>query len=321
MRPIVVVKADEKLVDLSGTKLISLEIQDGIGDDSDTMTLNITDDGSMELPRRGVTLQVWIGYEESKLVDKGKYTVDEIDLAGPPNQMEIRARATDFSPTSPIKVPKQRSWHDTTIGAMVSTIASENKLVPAISASLASVPVPHRDQTESDIMMLADIAYQNKAICKTAGGKLVFVSQGEATSASGKSLGTKKITPSMVTNWRDTITDRSSCTGVRTHWHELEASQLHDELAGSDSGQVYDIVSPYPTQVEAIAAGKSKFAELQRGTAKLTINMPGDPELSAEMVLDLAGFRKSVDGEWAISNVTHNVAAGYTCTINGLPPL
>lgn len=319
MRPIYEITADGNATRLSG-KVRALEIADSKGDESDTLTLEVSDDGSLAIPRKGAVLSVRLGYVETGLVDKGQFIVDEVELSH--GLMQITARATGFRQGSPIKAPRQRSWHDTTIGDIVATIAKENNLEPACEASLAARAVPHLDQTVSDLQMLTDLAYQNGALSKPAAGRLLFVPLGQAKSVSGKDMPSMTITPADVEpGWRVTLADRSSYTGVRTHWHEVEGAELHDELLGDATGQVLDVAMPYPSQAEAQRAGRAKLAMLQRGGGKFTCSMNGRPELAAETRLTLVGFRDGVDGDWITESVNHKVSSGYKCSVTAEPEL
>ena len=66
-------------------RLLSLTITDESGYYSDTVSVRLDDrDGRIVLPRLGVEMVVQLGYEEIGRVEMGRYTVDEIELSGPP---------------------------------------------------------------------------------------------------------------------------------------------------------------------------------------------------------------------------------------------
>lgn len=321
MRPLCRITADGQEVDFRGL-LMSVEIKDSDGEESDTLTLTLDNrGGQIKKPRRGVKLNVHIGYAEDKLIDKGVYIVNEVTDAWPVRTMQIHACASDFTSESPIKQPKTRSWSQVSLGDLVSTVAHENGLEAAISANLAALVIAQYDQTESDIQMLSTLAFERGAICKTAGNKLLFVNQGEAVSASGKTLPSKTIVPADITTLSVSYKDRSECTGVRAFWQEVEAAALQSVLAGDESGSVYEISQPYPDESTAGSAAKAKLKELGRGTAEVSITMPGDPGLFAETPIALRGFDDEVDGGWVIKEVTHSLSdSGYPCSFTAVPP-
>ena len=73
-------------------RLLSLTITDESGYYSDTVSVRLDDrDGRIVLPRLGVEMVVQLGYEEIGRVEMGRYTVDEIELSGPPDTLFVRA--------------------------------------------------------------------------------------------------------------------------------------------------------------------------------------------------------------------------------------
>ena len=96
MTPDFHISLDGQTIDLA-SRLISLEISDYADTDSDTLNLVLADpDHRLELPRRGVELTAAIGFKETGLIDKGLFTVDEVEYSSPPNTLTISARAANF---------------------------------------------------------------------------------------------------------------------------------------------------------------------------------------------------------------------------------
>lgn len=321
MKPLCRITADGQSVDFRGL-LVSVEIKDGDGEESDTLTLTLDNrGGQIQKPRRGVKLNVSLGYAEGRMIDKGVFTVNEVSDAWPMRILQVHACASDFTTESPIKQPKTRSWPQVSLGDLVTTVAKESNLEPAVSPDLAALIISHYDQTESDIQMLSTLAYERGAICKTAGNKLLFVRQGEATSASGKPLESKIIVPAAGTTVSVSYKDRSDCTGVRAFWQQIETATLRSVLAGDDQGPVYELAQPYPDEATAGSAAKAKLKELGRGTAEVRIAMPGDPMIFAETPLLLRGFDADVDGDWVVKEITHSLGdGGYSCSLTAVPP-
>lgn len=95
-------------------RLLDLSLTESRGDEADQVDLRVHDhDGRLALPRRGVTLQVAIGYEGSGLFDKGTFKVDDVEHSGSPDIITIRARSADL--TGAVRRRRERSWHDTTL--------------------------------------------------------------------------------------------------------------------------------------------------------------------------------------------------------------
>nr|WP_241086840.1 hypothetical protein [Candidatus Vondammii sp. HM_W22] len=92
-------------------RLISLTLTDKHGLEADQLDLTISDhDEQVNLPKRGVTIRCYIGWKDSPLVDKGSFTVDEVEHSGSPDKLTIRARSADFR--EGFKEQKEGSWHE-----------------------------------------------------------------------------------------------------------------------------------------------------------------------------------------------------------------
>lgn len=66
----------------------------------DTLDLTLTDhDGALSIPPRGAKLHLFLGWKEFSLEDKGTYIVDEVEHAGSPDKLTIRARSADLRST------------------------------------------------------------------------------------------------------------------------------------------------------------------------------------------------------------------------------
>src|SRR6185369_1057851 len=109
---------------------------DNRGFEADTVEIDLDDtDGALDLPPRGAVLDLAFGWAADGVVHKGSYTVDEVAHHGAPDTLSIRARSADLR--AGLTTQRERSWHATTLGAIVRTIADENGLIPVIPASLA----------------------------------------------------------------------------------------------------------------------------------------------------------------------------------------
>ena len=127
-------------------RLLSLRVRDEEGYQSDAVEIRLDDrGGEMELPRRGVALEVELGYEASGRVRMGRYVVDEVELSGPPETLTVRATAADMRTGA--KQRKTRSWDEVTIADLVTTIARDHDLDPRVERGLARIVLPHVDQT------------------------------------------------------------------------------------------------------------------------------------------------------------------------------
>ncbi len=111
-------------------------------------------------------------------LNKGAFTVDEIEHSGAPDRLTIRTRSADFRET--LNTRREKSWHQTTVGEVVKEIAARHKLKMALGQNLLEKPVDHLDQTnESDASFLMKLARQYGAIASVKDGNLLFLRQGQ----------------------------------------------------------------------------------------------------------------------------------------------
>lgn len=309
-------------------RLVTLSYADEAGVDSDLLEIKLTDDplAPIALPPRGAELELFLGYD-GQAQRMGLFVCDEIGIEWPPNSLTIRARAAIYDGTpagkKTLQTQKTRSWaQGTTLGAMVRKMAQEHGLQAAISASLASVALPHTDQTEeSDISLLVRLAKRYDAVAKPAGGRLVFAKRGESKTISGVDLPTITVTPDMQTSGSVIIASRDAPGTVVAFWHSArQAARLQVSVGSGEP--VRRLRNWFPTEAAALAAAQAELSRRVRGETRLTLNMPGRTDLTAEGTVVMQGFREGVAGTWLVSRVEHVLdgGGGYRCSVEGELP-
>ena len=303
-------------------RLVSLRLTDEAGIESDTLELVLADHlAPIQLPPTGAELEVALGYD-GVLTAMGLFVVDELELGGWPTTMTIRARAAVMKASVGGKVDlqsqKTRSWDaGTTLGAMVETIAGEHGLKPAVAAELASIALPHTDQTrESDMHLLQRLAKRHDAVLKAAGGALAMTKRGAGTTASGQALPTYTVRAKDCTAFRATLAKRDAPGTVKAFWQDTRAARREEALFG-EGDPVRELRQVFPTQAAAEEAARAEWGRRARGEATASFTLSGDPSVMAEAPLRAEGFRPGVDGEWIVSRVEHSLDAGggYAMTI------
>ncbi|GGY03689.1 phage late control D family protein [Paludibacterium paludis] len=334
-------------------RLISLKITDNRGFESDQLDLSLDDsDGRLDIPERGRRISVSIGWKGRPLIDKGVFVIDEITHEGAPDIMTIRGRATDLR--AGISTKREKSWHKTTVGKIVSAIAKANYLTPVISSWLASRPVEHMDQAnESDGNLLTRLAQQHDAIATVKQGKLLFIKAGDATSATGKPFPTVIIKRKTGDRHHFSMADRDAYTAVKACWHNLDKATRGEVMVDKDTlferrsvvtkrgklskrkhmtarqGTPDKALSPsasnvkvlrhvYASEATAWQGAKAAWEKLQRGVAEFSYTLAiGRPELFPEIPAKVVGIKPIIDRQpWVISKVTHDLSdSGMTTSL------
>ncbi|WP_454259936.1 phage late control D family protein [Pseudoxanthomonas mexicana] len=305
------------LTDKIRPRLLELSLTECRGGEADQLELRIHDhDGALALPRKGVMLQAAIGFQDEGLVDKGTFKVDEIEHSGSPDVISVRARSADL--TDSMRTRRERSWHDTTLGAILRNIAGEHGLQPRIAPALASVPIKHLDQTEeSDAHLLTRLAKRYDAVATVKAGALLFSPIGSGTTPSGKALPRASITRTDGDQHRYSSADRDVYTGVRAYWDDKGAARRKSVLVGK-SGNAKRLRESYSNEAEAREQASAEWQRVQRGAAKFAISLArGRPDLYPEQRIVVTGFKAGIDGEWLVARVNHTItgSAGFTTSL------
>lgn len=293
-------------------RLISLVLTDNRGIEADDLELTLSDhDGKLAIPPKGAVIQVLLGWESSGLVDKGEYVVDEVIHSGAPDQLAIRARSADFRAS--LKVKREQSWHDTSLQAIVTTLAERNELEAVISEPLEEIAVAHIDQThESDISFLTRLARLYGATAAVKAGRLLFITQGGGTTASGQPIAPVTLSRGDGDQHRYQLADRDShYTGVQANWNDKRYAFLKAEIAG-DSGNLKVLRHSYRSSDEARAAAEAEWSRIRRQVATFKLELAtGDPSLYPETPVRARGFKDEIDATaWLLVRVVHELDDG-----------
>lgn len=319
-----VVAESQNITDKLSGGLLSLTITDNAGIKSDTVEIRLGDaDHAIALPRTGAELEVWLGYKETTLEKMGLYTVDEVELSGPPNTLTIRGKAADMN--KGLKEPKTRTWQKPgktperiTLKDIIETIAGEHGLTPKLGEDFTPIDYDVVNQTnEHDLNLLTRLGRDLGAVAKPAGGFLLFVKRGEAKSASGAVIPPVNLSPEDVTSWTVSLVERGAYSSVKTKYRNADESQEIEVTAG-EGEPVYTVRKLFKDEAEAAAAAKAQLDAFQRGKSTVSLELPGNPTFVAEAALNLSGFRDGVNGAWVVETATHTFTnSGYSLSLEG----
>lgn len=298
-------------------RLSTLTLHDRRGMQADQLDIVLTDDdGMLDIPPTGAEITLAIGWMGQPLVERGTFTVDEVEHSGAPDTLSIRASSADMRQGLPGK--RTQSWENVTVRDIIATIAKRHDLTPSVGAVLAGVRITHIDQTdESDLHFLTRLAERFDAVATVKTGNLIFVPMGQATTASGLEIPPFILRRQSGDQHRYLIAERDAFTGVTALWNN-KAHATREAVTVGDIQNAQQLRHTYATEQEALDAAQAEWQRLQRGTAYFSITQAvGDPEVFPETPVWVIGWKPQIDATpWIIVEVTHTISdTSYTTAL------
>lgn len=353
MVPVPIYRITKDGNDITGAftgRLISLSLEENRGFEADQLDIELDDaDGTLELPSRGAKLAVAFGWKHEGLVDKGKFTVDEITHSGPPDRIVIRARSADLR--SGLTKKRESSYHNISLLDLVNLIAQRHNLGAMIASALANQLLSHIDQTgESDASFLTRVAKMFDAIATVKADKLLFTKLGQSLTASGKPLSRLTITRQLGDQHHFSVADRESFDSVVAYYQDTRAAKKGQvvvtsvaEMSTSTStgtangsakkrknvkpeapvveptGNTKELRHTYASKTNALRAARAEWQRIQRGVATFSMTLArGNAELFPEVPVSVRGFKPQIDNtDWLLAKTRHTLDSngGFTTQI------
>lgn len=210
------------------SRIISISLTDKSGFEADELTVSLSDhDGALALPPKSAEITIALGYIETGIVDKGSYKITEVSWSGAPDTLHITAQSADTSDR--FSEAKEKSWHKTSLKEIIESIAAANGYTPIIGKAYQEEKIDHIDQSnESDAAFLSRLAERYDAIATVKHGRLLFVSSGEATTASGQPLPTIRITRNSGDQYTFRYSNTESYNAVRAYYIDKQTGKKHE---------------------------------------------------------------------------------------------
>lgn len=152
-----------------------------------------------------------------------------------------------------LRMLKDRSWHDTTVGAVVKSITAQNKLQTKVDKTIAQRKIKHADQTqESDASFVGRLGKQYDCTATIKTGCLLFSQKRNARMPSGKDLPAVRITRMDGDSHRYSRSDRDAYSGVRAFYNNTKKGTRKAVVAGI-SGCAKTLRATFASEADARA--------------------------------------------------------------------
>ncbi|GEA68491.1 hypothetical protein PA3_26490 [Acinetobacter pittii] len=297
-------------------RLVQMRIENKRGFETDTLDLTLSDhDGLLEIPSKGAVIQAWIGWQLTGLVYKGSFVVKEVEHAGAPDVLRIRATSGDMKKS--LKKKKERSFDDIALGDLIRKIAIEHDLNDQVSEELANHKIIHIDQNESDANLLTRLADEHDAIATIKNGMLLFMPKGKSQTISGQELPTFVLTRSKGDEHRYSFSDGGEeVTAIRAFYYDDKMAKKLEVIVGDQSHQnIKELRHIHRDKQTATLAARAKLNHFKRTAETLSYRLArGVPDLIPEQTFLFIGVKEQIDEIfWLGTTVTDTLNdRGYT---------
>ena len=300
--------------------LKSLTLTEGRENTADQLDIELDDsDGKLAIPRKEALIELAIGWQGQQLVDKGSFVVDEVEHSGAPDTLTIRARAADLG--GEIRTRQEKSWHGTTLGALLGELAKRNNLTHKVDQALAAIKIAHIDQTnESDMHFLTRLARLYDAVATVKKKHLLFLPISNTKTSKGQSLPTIQIIRADGDQHRWASSTRDAFEGVRAWWSDRVNGSRKSVIAGKKGNNLKTLKETYPSKEDALEAARAEMQRLERGYATFELTLAfGKPEVMPQSPVQVKGFKPEIDGQgWLVKEVVHHIddRGGFTSKLS-----
>lgn len=307
--PLIQITADSKpLAAVIMARLMTLSITDNKKGDADELSITLDDhDNKLELPKRGVVLQCWLGYTDVGTQDMGTFTVDSVEWGGTPDTITVKAKSADMK--SSLKQGRSQSYHKKTLGDIAQEVATRHSLELAIKPELASIDLGHIDQTdESDLHLLTRLCHVYGAVMSIKHGKLLIFKASENMSVSGIPLSLTTITRKTGDSFSYSVEDRQADTdNVQASYQDKNAAKKVTVDTKADGKKTKKLKGNFKDKKSATAAAHAEKDRIKEQEANFSINTAyAYPAVSTESPIELKGFKAEVDKlKWTVEKATH----------------
>ena len=268
-------------------RLLKLTLLDKPGMESDSLILRLDDrDGQVALPRRGAVLEVHLGYAGEPLMRMGRFTVDTLQWAGPPDCLTVTAKAGDMRGSGGAAAVGRalpgsglpRCWRTQRLARGVSVAGGDRPGRP----ERVRLPLRHPSGAPVRLHRQAGRGHAHGAAATEAG-------------ATGRRIEPLVLGRADVGSFDVTFDDRSLMRTVnryRARQRRVKSVELKNPKAPAAAMGEHVDRHLYASRGEAEQAAKARLASFSRSSASVRLELPGRGDLFAERSLLLKASRR-----------------------------
>ncbi len=268
--------------------------------------------GKGDIIRASIVCENWERPGDNRSLNCGSFSVDEIDLQGPPDAVSLGG-VSSFTTTALRRETKNRAWENSNLETIAGDIAKDNSMELFYEGPV--INFKRKDQRgKSDLAFLQSLATESGLSVKISDSRLILFD--------GKKL--EAAPPVTTIRRRDALKRFSLKTKAHdvfkacqvTYWDPEEKAEkkfLYTPPGESASGQILKINTRVESIQEAIDRAKKQLREKNRFEVAGSLTVMGNPLFQAGFTIDMEGFGK-FDGRFFIDTARHDLSGsgGYS---------
>ena len=283
------------------------------GDEADSMELSLEDSDGRWLsgwyPVKGDELTLHIGYRGAPLVPCGTFEIDEIEIDGPPSQIQIKALAAGVM--KDLRTNKGHAYEDTTLAGVVQAVAARHQL--RVVGDIEDIPVRRITQLhEQDLKFLKRLAQEYGYAFNVRGQVLTFVPLEGLRASQSVTV----IRPGDMARYsfRDKIKDTPKHASVKYHDPKTKAVVSYGvdsdgAVVPKASADALKLNSRAESPKQAKAKSKAALTKAMDNATTCECTLWGTPRLVAGVNAELEGFGQ-LSGRYQVSRSAHKIDRG-----------
>lgn len=295
------------LADKVSPRHMELTLTEKRGGEADELSLTLQNaDGRLAMPDPGKIIALALGWEQGDdvtagLVEKGRFTVDEVEASGPPDRITIRARSADLS--GGYRKRRTKAWKGATLGAILSEIAGRHGVTAQVHPDLSGRTITIDQNSKSDMAFVKDLGSRFDAVATWKDRRLIFMPVGSDTTPSGTAIPALTLNRRDGWSWSFTRAQRDENDGVEAQWHDQGAGRKKTHKTGGSNPKRLKRV--YASEDDAKQAADAEKKKRARGGYRFEYDLAlADCRIAPGRKLTLSGWNSKIDAiKWLVDTV------------------
>ncbi|TCP09234.1 hypothetical protein EV683_1294 [Crenobacter luteus] len=279
-------------------------------DQSDTIDVTVEDtDGRFRgawYPTMGDRVRLKMGYAGQPLLDCGEFEIDEIELAGPPDTVTIRALAAGVS--RPQRTHQGRAYDNTTLAAIAQRVAKRLKL--SVVGKIEPIKITRVSQIhENDLTFMRRVAADYGYAFSVKGSQMVFYKLAELHQA--KAVTVIRRTDMTRYSYRDKlkgVVKQATVTYLNPKTKRKVSHTVRDTRMTASSDTL-KLNSRVESEEQAKAKAEAAIARQNLEGTVATLQLPGNPKLVAGVNFTMADMG-ALSGDYHVVMSRHEIERG-----------